>query len=211
MIIKRIGEQIGKKAPEYYSDVEKCVDDLIAKVGKKIVMAAPLALAKPCQLINALYSRVKQDPALHFTLITAVSLEKPTWSSELEKRFMQPLVERIWEDFPDFEYVLDMRKNTVPPNFTLMEFFNKAAGWMGNAHAARNYLGSNYTHAVRDALINGCNVLAQLVAKKEINGKICFSMSSNPDTHLDGEMGLREEEASGKKVAAIAQVHPDMP
>jgi len=105
------------KVPQYYSDVEKCVDDLIAKVGKKIVLAAPLALAKPNHLLNALYRRAKLDQNLHFTLITAVSLEKPTWSSELEKRFIKPLVERIWEDFPDLEYVLDMRKKKDSAKF----------------------------------------------------------------------------------------------
>ncbi|MBF0468566.1 MAG: hypothetical protein HQK61_06735 [Desulfamplus sp.] len=199
------------KVPEYYSDVEKCVDDLIAKVGKKIVLAAPLALAKPNHLLNALYRRTKLDQTLHFTLITAVSLEKPTWSSELERRFMQPLVQRIWEDFPDLDYVLDMRKKQIPPNFVLMEFFNKAAGWMGNSHAAQHYLGSNYTHAIRDAFINECNVVAQLVARKEINGDIMFSMGSNPDTHRDGGIFLKKERAKGKKVAVIAQVHKDMP
>ncbi len=199
------------KVPQYYSDVEKCVDDLIAKVGKKIVLAAPLALAKPNHLLNALYRRTKVDPTLHFTLITAVSLEKPTWSSELEKRFMKPLVERIWEDFPDLDYVIDMRKNQIPPNFILMEFFNKAAGWIANHHASQHYLGSNYTHAVRDAIINNCNVLAQLVATKEVDGEICFSMGSNPDTHLDGGRVLKEMRAKGKKVAFIAQIHRDMP
>lgn len=199
------------KVPQYYSDVEKCVDDIIAKVGKKIVLAAPLALAKPNHLINALYRRVKVDQTLHFTLITAVSLEKPTWSSELEKRFMKPLVERIWEDFLDLEYVFDMRKKQIPPNFVLMEFFNKAAGWMGNAHASQHYIGSNYTHAVRDAVINDCNVMSQLVARKEVDGKILFSMGSNPDTHIDGGRILREARAKGKKVALIAQIHSDMP
>ncbi|MBF0303881.1 MAG: hypothetical protein HQK73_12640 [Desulfamplus sp.] len=199
------------KIPKYYSDVENCVDDLIAKVGKKIVLAAPLALAKPNHLLNALYRRVKEDPTLHFTLITAVSLEKPTWSSELERRFMQPLVQRIWEDFPDLDYVLDMRKNQIPPNFVLMEFFNKAAGWIGNAHASQHYLGSNYTHAVRDAIINDCNALAQLVAVKEVDGEKRFSMGSNPDTHLDGGRILKYLREKGKKVAIIAQIHRDMP
>ena len=206
-----MGGNLEGRVPKYYVDVEACVDDLITKVGKKIVMAAPLALAKPCHLINALYQRVKVDPTLHFSLITAVSLEKPTWSSDLEQRFLQPLVERIWEDFPDFEYVLDMRKKQTPPNFTLIEFFNKAAGWMGNAHAAQNYLGSNYTHAIRDAMINGCNVISQLVAKKEIDGKVMFSMGSNPDTHFEGGHLLKQMAAQGRSVAIVGQVHPDMP
>lgn len=205
------GGNLEANVPKYYADVEKCVDDLIAKVGKKIVLAAPLALAKPCHLINALYRRAKADPTVHFSLITAVSLEKPSWSSDLERRFLQPLVERIWEDFPDFDYVLDMRRKETPPNFKLIEFFNKAAGWMGNEHAAQNYLGSNYTHAIRDAFINGCNVIAQLVAKKEIDGRTMLSMGSNPDTHFDGGNFLKTLQRQGRKVAIIGQVHPDMP
>ncbi|ACN14031.1 putative acetyl-CoA hydrolase (acetyl-CoA hydrolase/transferase family protein) [Desulforapulum autotrophicum HRM2] len=202
---------MSKKQPVYFTDVEQCVDDLIGQVGKEIILAAPLALAKPTQLINAIYRRLKTDPELHFTLVTAVALEKPTWSSELEHRFLGPLVERIWGGFIDFDYVLDMRKGQIPPNFELVEFFNKAGGWMTNAHAAQNYLGSNYTHAVRDAVINRCNVLSQLVAKQEINGKILFSMSSNPDTHLEGAKVMRDMRAKGEKVAIIAQVNTNLP
>ena len=197
--------------PEYYDNVEKCVDDLIEAVGKKIILAAPLALAKPNQLINALYQRTKTDPSFHFSLLTAISLEVPGWSSELEERFMKPLVERIWEDYPAFEYVADMRKKITPPNFELIEFFNKAGGWMGNAKARMNYLGSNYTHAIRDAVINGCNVISQLVAKKEIDGKTVFSMSSNPDTNLEGIEALHKLRSQGKKVATIAQINTNMP
>jgi len=200
-----------KKQPVYFTDIERCVDNLIDQVGKKIVLAAPLALAKPTHLINALYQRAKLDPELHFTLITAVSLERPTWSSELERRFLSPLVDRIWKGFIDFDYVLDMRKHKTPPNFELIEFFHKAGGWMGNAHVNRNYLGSNYTHAVRDALINDCNVISQLVAKKEVNGKTLFSMGSNPDTHLTGAEVLLQERAKGKKVAIVAQVNKNLP
>ncbi len=200
-----------KKQPVYFKEVEQCVDNLIDQVGKKIVMAAPLAMAKPNQLINAVYRRLRTDPELHFTLITAVSLEKPTWSSELERRFLQPLVARIWKDFPDFDYVLDLRKNKIPANFELVEFFHKAGGWMNCAHVGQNYIGSNYTFAIRDALVNRCNVITQLIAKKEINGRTLFSMGSNPDTNLEGIQTLWQERAKGKKVASVAQVHPDMP
>ena len=197
--------------PLYYESADECVDRLIKTVGKKIVLAAPLALAKPNHLINALYRRAKQEPDLHFTLITAVSLEKPSWSNELEKRLVKPLSERIWEDFPDLEYVLDMRKNAAPPNFKLVEFFNKAGGWMKNPLARQNYLGSNYTHAVRDALINECNVISQLVAKKEADGKTTFSMGSNPDTHLEGGRIFHEKKKKGQPLALVAQVNTNLP
>lgn len=200
-----------RKRPEKYDDVEKCVDDLIAKVGKKIVMAIPLALGKPVQLTNAIYRRVKEDPSLHFTLLTAVTLEKPTWSSELEKRFLEPLVTRVWEDFPDFEYALDMRKGELPENFELLEFFNKAGGWLGVPHAQQNYLGSNYTHAIRDAGIHGCNVISQMIAKREVDGQAVYSMGSNPDTHDQASHLFRAAAEEGEKVAVIGQVNTNMP
>ncbi len=196
---------------EYYKNVEKCVDDLIEKVGKKIVLAIPLALGKPNQLVNALYQRIKEDQSLHLTIITAVSLEKPSWSNDLERRFVEPMVKRVWEDFPDFEYLKDLRSNTIPPNFELVEFYNKTAAFVGVPHAQQHYLGSNYTHAIRDAVINKCNVMAQMVSQREIDGKKMYSMSCNPDTNLDAARLLREFEAKGKKVAIIAQLNNNLP
>lgn len=197
--------------PVYYDDVEKCVDDLIAHVGKRISMAIPLALGKPTHLTNAIYRRAKQDPSIHFTLVTAVTLEKPTWSNDLEKRFLAPLVDRVWDDFPDFEYVADLRKGVQPQNFDLVEFFFKAGAWLKNPHAQQNYLGSNYTHAVRDGRINGINVISQLLAKRETDGVKEFSMGSNPDTHELASRLFREAAEKGEKVAVIGQVNTNMP
>ncbi len=197
--------------PVYYDDVEKCVDDLIAHVGKRISMAIPLALGKPTQLTNAIYRRAKQDPTLHFTLVTAVTLEKPSWSNDLERRFLSPLVDRVWDGFPDFEYVSDLRKGIQPDNFDLVEFFFKAGAWLKVPHAQQNYLGSNYTHAVRDGRINGINVISQLLAKRETDGVKEFSMGSNPDTHELGSRMFREAAEKGEKVAVIGQVNSNMP
>lgn len=199
------------REPVYYQDVERCVDDLVAKVGKKIIMAVPLAVGKPNHLVNAIYRRLKTDPSMHLTLITAVTLEKPSWGNDLERRFMQPLVERIWGDFPDFDYIGDLRKNEIPKNFELVEFYNKTAQFMNCPHAQQHYLGSNYTHAIRDGLLQGANVISQLVAKKEIDGKTFLSMGCNPDTHLDGAEYIRASEGDGIPRAIIGQVNGDMP
>ena len=199
------------RSPAYYQDVERCVDDLIAKVGKCVVMALPLAVGKPNHLTNALYRRLKVDPELHLTIITAVTLEKPTWGNDLERRFLSPIVDRIWGNFPDFDYVKDLRKNEVPKNFKLVEFYNKTAQFMNCPHAQQHYLGSNYTHAIRDGLIQGTNVIAQLVAKKEVDGKMMYSMGCNPDTHLDGAQWIRAHEGDGVGRAIVAQVNSDMP
>ncbi|WP_300673214.1 acetyl-CoA hydrolase/transferase C-terminal domain-containing protein [Desulfoluna sp.] len=199
------------REPVYYADVERCVDDLIAKVGKKVGIAIPLAVGKPNHLVNALYRRLKTDPEMHLKIVTAVSLEKPTWTNDLERRFLQPIVERIWGDFPDFEYVLDLRKNEIPKNFELVEFYSGTAQFLNCPHAQQHYLGSNYTHAIRDALIQECNVAAQLVTKKEIDGKLWYSLGTNPDTHLDGAEFIRTHEDDGIPRAMIGQMNTDMP
>ncbi len=61
----------------YVNDVEACVDQILDKVGRKIVFGMPLALGKPNHLANALYQRAKNDPSIDLTIITALSLEKP--------------------------------------------------------------------------------------------------------------------------------------
>ncbi|MBF0397115.1 MAG: hypothetical protein HQK78_10100 [Desulfobacterales bacterium] len=199
------------KRPIYYDDVEKCVDDIIKIVGKNIIFGMPLALGKPIPLINALYNRVKSDTSLHLAVITALSLEKPTWSNELERRFLQPFVERVWKDIPDFQYILDIRKNNLPSNFVLKEFYFKAGQYIHVPEAQQNYVSSNYTHAIRDSLANNINVCSNIIAKKEINGEVFYSMSCNADTSVDASNGIKKMQAEGKKCLAIGEVNNNLP
>ena len=50
--------------------VEECVDRAVSRVGKNLVLVAPLGLGKPVQLLNAFYHRAVADPeiSLHPTL-----------------------------------------------------------------------------------------------------------------------------------------------
>ena len=52
---------------ELLASVEAAVDRTIARVGKDIVLGAPLGLGKPVQLINAFYRRAQDDPCLLYT------------------------------------------------------------------------------------------------------------------------------------------------
>lgn len=199
------------RKPVYYDDVERCVDDLLATVGKRISIAIPLAVGKPNHLVNALYRRLKTDPEMHLRIVTAVTLEKPRWKNEVERRFLQPIVERIWGDFPDFEYALDLRKNQIPKHFELVEFYTGTAMFLNCPHSQQHFLGSNYTHAIRDGLIQECNVIAQLVAQKEIDGTLWYSLGTNPDTHIDGARYIRTHEGDGIPRAIVGQMNGDMP
>lgn len=197
--------------PVTYSNVEQCVDDLIEKVGKDIKFGMPLGLGKPVHLINALYRRAKSDPNLKLVIATALSLEKPMASAGLEAKFLGPFVERLFGDVPDLEYMVDLRKKELPANVEVTEFFFKAGSFLKDDKQQQNYICTNYTHAVRELVALGVNVVSQIVAKREINGEEKYSLSGNPDTSLDLVPILREQEKQGRKIAVIAEINNNLP
>ncbi len=69
------------------SSVEECVDRAIARVGKNLVLMAPLGLGKPVQLVNAFYRRAEADPDISLHIYTALCLETPP---------MAPASRRAW-------------------------------------------------------------------------------------------------------------------
>jgi acyl-CoA hydrolase len=196
----------------YFSDVEACVDAILAKVGKDIVFGMPLGLGKPNHLANALYQRARRDPSISLRIMTALSLAVPKGSSDLERRFLEPFTERVWGNYPALDYLEDLSNNTLPPNVQVSEFFMKAGVFLDNLVEQQNYISSNYTHIARDMLANGVNVLSQLVAKKVIDGKTFLSLSCNPDVSPSIVPMLREMEAKqGYRVSIIAEVNNTLP
>jgi acyl-CoA hydrolase len=199
------------KRPVFYQDVEKCVDDVISKVGKKIVFGMPLGLGKPNEFANVLYRRAKKDPSIQLTFCTALSLEKPKGASDLEQKFLGPFVKRKFDGYVELDYMLDLRKGDLPENFELREFYAKAGSYINVDHTQMNYISSNYTHAWRDSIDAGVNVVAQMVSKKEIDGKTLYSMSCNPEVSLDIVPAMREQEKQGRKIAIIATINQNLP
>ena len=82
------------------SSTEEAVDQLIATVGPHIIMASPLGAGKPNHFLNALYLRAKSDSNIQLTLLTALSLQVPKGKSLLEKNFLEPMVQRVFGDYP---------------------------------------------------------------------------------------------------------------
>ena len=52
---------VSRTAPRRYDDVERLVDDVVARVGPRIVLGLPLGIGKGNHVANALYSRVRAD------------------------------------------------------------------------------------------------------------------------------------------------------
>ena len=101
------------------ADIEACVDAILARVGEHVMCATPLGLGKPVPLLNALYARVKANPALHLSIHTALSLEVPRASGELERRFLDPYLQRTFAGVPALDYLGDLRADTLPPNIEI--------------------------------------------------------------------------------------------
>src|SRR5438034_11758582 len=91
--------------PTYYHDVETCVEETLVKVGKRIALGTPLGLGKANHLVNEFYRRASEDSSIELHIYTALSLARPRGKSELERRFLQPLTERLFDGYPELAYV----------------------------------------------------------------------------------------------------------
>lgn len=192
----------------YIDSIEACVDHILDTVTGDVVLGIPLGVGKPNPLVNALYRRIKANPVRKLRIVTALSLERPVGHSALEQNFLEPLVERVFEDYPDLDYVKDSRAGLLPSNIEVREFFMKTGDYLGNETAQMHYISTNYTFVARDMAVQGMNVIAQAVAAKDDTAGMRLSLSSNPDVSHEVVDILR---ASGKPIMAIGVVNHKMP
>src|SRR5262249_37779929 len=83
--------------------------------------------------------------------------------------------------------------------------------WMHVSAAQQNYVSANYTHAASYLLAAGLNVVAQLVAKRVVDGEARYSLSCNTDTTLDVLRARAEGRASFKLIGQVNSELPFMP
>jgi len=171
--------------PIAFEDPDRVADAIIARVGKNIELALPLGLGKANHVANALFARAAADPSINLRIFTALTLETPRSKGDLERRFLEPVVDRVFAGYPELAYALALRAGTLPPNVKVDEFFFAAGTRLGIAAAQQSYICANYTHALRYVLDRGVNVVAQLVAKRVRGGETRLSLSCNPDLTLD--------------------------
>jgi len=171
--------------PARFLDAARLADAIVEKVGKTIVLALPLGLGKANHIANALYAKAVADPSINLTIFTALTLEAPRAKSELERRFLGPIAQRLFAGYPPLAYAAAIHNNLVPPNITINEFFFEAGQWLGSPYAQQHYISANYTHALRYVLDRGVNVVAQLVAHRADEAPQAYSLSCNPDLTLD--------------------------
>ncbi len=179
-------------------------------LDKTVVLGLPIGVGKATHIVDALYSRAAADPSISLTVFTGLTLTTPKGSNELQSNFIDPLVKRLYADWPTPIYVKAIAENSLPPNITVREFYLRPGAYLQNPIAQQNYTSINYSQVVDELMALGVNVVAQLVATSaEATGH--YSLSSNPEITLDLLPKLEAKRRAGSPVAMVGQVNRHMP
>src|SRR5258706_15794484 len=109
--------------PKQFSDPEAIAEDIIRDVGTNLVVGLPLGLGKANHIVNALYARAAADRSIGLTFLSALTLEKPKPASLLERRFITPVIERLFGGYPDLAYADALPAGALPPNLGAIRVF----------------------------------------------------------------------------------------
>lgn len=187
-----------------FTDPDALADAIVDRVGRRIVLGLPLGLGKANHVVNALVARALRDPGVHLHIFTALTLEPPRPKSDLEKRFLGPIIERTLGGYPLLAYADLQRRDALPSNIEVDEFFFQAGTRLNVPSAQRSYISANYTHAAGYLRERGVNVVAQLVAGRGER----FSLSCNTDITLDL---LAARKAGDADFLLVGQVNDELP
>jgi len=190
--------------------IEQAVDEVLARLPAHIHMGLPLGLGKPNPFVNALYQRIAQLPERRLTIYTALCLGRPALGDGLQKRFLEPFIERVFGDYPELDFLVGLRKDDLPSNIHIQQFFMQPGSLLHSVTAQQDYVSSNYSHAARDINAAGLNLVAQMVAS-DADHPDRLSLSCNPDITLDLMPMIDKRRAAGETVLLVGQVHGDLP
>src|SRR3569833_1144913 len=118
-----------------YADAHALADAILRDCGSKLVVGLPLGLGKANHIANAICERATADSTIGLTIFTALTLEKPTPKFELERRFLGPVIERLFGDYPDLVYAKWLHAGTLPKNIEVSDFFFLAGKWLHLGYA----------------------------------------------------------------------------
>jgi acyl-CoA hydrolase len=187
-------------------DPDAAARAIIERTGGDIRLALPLGLGKSAAIANALTHAAEDDSAIHLSIFTALTLEPPDASGDMEHRFMEPARARLFGGLPGFRYAELLRADALPPNIDISEFFLMAGRWLKVDAAQRRYVPVNYTDALPLLLERKPNVIAQLVAREGDR----LSLSCNPDLTVDLLSARRDGQLDFTFAAEISDGLPFM-
>ncbi|MFJ4156518.1 acetyl-CoA hydrolase/transferase C-terminal domain-containing protein [Pseudomonas sp. NPDC089752] len=190
--------------------IDQAVEQVLSRLPAHIHMGLPLGLGKPNAFVNALYAKVRDLPERRLTIYTALSLGRPPLGDGLQRRFLEPFIERVFADYEELTYLADLRNDTLPPNIRVEQFFMQPGSLLHSDAAQQDYVSSNYSHAARDINAKGLNLIAQLVAATP-EKPVHLSLSCNPDITLDLLPMIAKRREAGETILMLGQVHAELP
>ena len=189
---------------------EETAQTIVARLGKTIVLGLPIGIGKATQIADALYDMARQDASLSLTIFTGLTLETPTGGSELERRLLGPLSERLYADWHAPRYAKAVRENSLPDNVQVREFYLRPGAYLGNEYAQQQYSNINYSQVAGELKRMGVNVLAQLIARSPDHPDR-YSLGANPEVTLDLMPYFNERRAAGRPALLIGRINASMP
>lgn len=187
---------------------EDAVDLILQRVPGELRVGAPLGIGKPHRLLNALYRRIEPDPARPMAIYTALSLDPPSASADLERRFLKPFADRYFgEDFPRLDYVHAIKRDALPAHIRVEEFYMQSGALLASSQAQRSYSCLNYTHAAAAVAERRANVIVQKVAREPGGGRL--SLSCNTDTTQDTLDAIAA--LGAPRPLMVAEIDPELP
>ena len=197
--------------PLQSDDPVKCAEAIIDRVGRHILLGVPIGIGKPNRLLNALYGLAEADQRITLEIFTGISLARPPARTELERRFVGPLLDRLFPTYPELLYVQALRQGRLPDNIELREFFLQAGAWLTNPAVQQSYTSLNYSHVAGHLMRVGTNAFAQLVAPDPHGDGARFSLSSNTDVTRDVASYVKLRRDTGQPVTFAGEVNTNLP
>ena len=189
----------------------RCAQAIVDRVGTDIRLAVPIGIGKPILLLNALYSLVEADRRLKLTIFTGLTLTRPRYKSTLERRFAEPLLDRLFASYPEPLYAAALRNDSLPPNISINEFFLQAGAWLSSSTVQRSYTSLNYAHVARHLERVETNVFAQLMAPSADAANTRVSLGPNTDVTLDMLPYIAARRTAGQPVVVAGEINTHLP
>jgi len=183
-----------------YADVSACVDAILDRLGHELVVGTPLGVGKPTHLLNELVERALADPGLDLEIWTALSLSPPDPDSDLERRLVEPLSERLFGGYPELTYDRLLQDGELPENVEVDQFYFQPGEHVDDPAAQQSHYSVNYTHALRTFADAEPNLLLQLVGAGERDGIRYYTLGSNPDLSRDLIDRMRDRREAGERL-----------
>lgn len=190
--------------PTLLNDAAAVARRIVERTGGDVLLALPLGLGKANTVINALTDLALEDSSIHLHIFTALTLRRPVADSDLQARFLDPAMDRLFGAYTPLDYAARLADGTLPDNITVQEFFFQAGDWLGNAAAQQGYIAANYTHALDFLMARRPNVIAQLLARDGDR----LSLSCNTDITVDL---LRARARGEQDFILVGEINPLLP